>query len=144
MTTGSATSIGPVAASSMSRSVREASIATTVWSAGVSSLKPAGKFDVARSDVLVQAEFGNVDLEVLGNLIRRTFDFERVRDDVHHAARVPDAACDADGYDRTLRRDRFVGRNAQQIRMQHFVRHRVALNLAHERGFRFAGSAGLA
>ena len=68
--------------------------------------------------------------------------FEFVRDDVHHGTRVANAIGDADGYDRKPGFDRFIGRDALEIGMNHASRDGVTLDLAHERGLSFTSALG--
>ncbi len=122
--------------------MRDASIATTIVSGAVSNRKPSGKRDLARSDVIVNAQRCDVDLQMFRNPVCRTRDLEFVRDDVHDGAGVPNAFGDADGDDREPRIDRFVGRNALEIGVDDPPRDGMTLDLAHEHGLPLPAAVG--
>ena len=93
-----------------------------------------GKFDVGSGRVLMNAQLRHVDLEVIRQLVDRTFDLDLVRLHVHDAAEIADAERRTDGDDWDPRMHCFVLGDALQIDMDDFAGHRIARNVADERG----------
>ena len=94
---------------------------------GIEELDRAGVRQVADANCLMQAEIGDIDIDVAGNVAGEALDFDFAQDQIEHAALVLDADGNADEPNRNAGLHGLVHGDALEVDVQQRVANRLIL-----------------